>query len=164
MLLKTLGLSLEELDLGGLGDALTEQFGETQKVGPSVVLLAISGDIICTAVFRNDIDFTHNTHLRSIRLGIFYYSRRSMNWLLTLLSDIVSPHVVHVLLRVQLGHVSALDQVDWAQIELVFTQERWKNLQKLTVEWYSPTGIPSEVEASIKACLPVLESRGKLAI
>jgi hypothetical protein len=89
-----------------------------------------------------------------------------MNWLFTLLSQVVSPHVLRVSLRFGCGlsDVSVLDYLDWAQIEYMFTQQQWNNLQKLTMVSYCATEIPSEVVASIRARLPVLESRGILYI
>jgi hypothetical protein len=115
-------------------------------------------------VLASDIDLVHNTHLRSISMKIFHNFPYSMNWLSTLLSQVVSPHVVRVSLQFGLSDVSVLGYVDWAQLELMFTHQPWNNLQKLTMDSYGPNEISSEVVASIRARLPVLESRGILCI
>jgi hypothetical protein len=116
-------------------------------------------------VLRNDISLAHNTHLRSIVLTILEgdgcYSRI---WLFTLLSQIVSPHMVHVSLRFRLEDISALDTIDWTQIEQVFTQHQWTNLQMLTISCRVLSEIGEVDAGSIRARLPVLESRGVLCV
>jgi hypothetical protein len=52
-LLKTIGPSLEEVDLGNLGDMLTPQLDRIQTVSASIVLLTISGDL--TPLARGDL-------------------------------------------------------------------------------------------------------------
>ena len=114
-------------------------------------------------MFRNDIDLAHNTHLRSITLQIFWgYPPASMEWLFTLLSQIVSSHMVHVTFIFQVEDAAVLDNVIWTQIEDVFTQQRWANLQKLTLSWFSSESIRPAVRELIWARLPKLESRGIL--
>jgi hypothetical protein len=78
-----------------------------------------------------------------------------------LLSQVVSPHMVHVSLQYE---PFALLQADWAQIGHVFSQQRLNSLQKLMIDSDYPCGFASEVEASIRAGLPALASRGILCI
>ena len=114
-------------------------------------------------MFRNDINLAHNTRLRSITLQIFWrYPPASMEWLFTLLSQIVSSHMVHVSFIFQVEDIYVLDSVIWTQIEDVFTQERWANLQKLALSWFGPSLIRPRVRELIWARLPKLESRGIL--
>ena len=111
------------------------------------------------------INLAHNTHLRSICLIIFWrHGPHSLKWLYTLLSQIVSPHMVHVSLEFELEDVAVLDTVDWAEMEHEFTRQRWASLQKLTLSWWGPTEIRPAVQESIRARLPTLKSSGILHV
>jgi hypothetical protein len=72
--------------------------------------------------------------------------------------------MAYVTLRFKLGRTSALDMVDWSQVEQVFTQQRWVNLQKLIISWYGSDDIRPAVGALIRARLPILARRGVLDV
>jgi len=52
-------------------------------------------------------------------------------WLFSLLSQIISPHLEHVLLQIKIFFLMDLDAVYWARIGHIFTQPRWANLTVL---------------------------------
>ena len=117
-----------------------------------------------SAVFNNDINLAHNTRLRSFHLKIFHRHPTPLTWVITLLSQITSLYLVHILLEFQLEDLSLLSTIDWTQMESVFNQQRWPNLQKVKFFWYGLPDITSglAVRAFIKAHFPELESRGIL--
>jgi hypothetical protein len=112
-----------------------------------------------SAVFSDDINLAHNTHLRSLHLKIFHRHPTPLTWVVTLLSQIISLYMVHMTLSFQVEDVSILNTIDWTQMENVFNQQRWPNLQNLTFFWY---GLPENglVGAFIRAHFPALESLG----
>jgi hypothetical protein len=114
-------------------------------------------------VFNSDINLAHNTHLRSLHLKIFHRDVYPLTWVITLLSQIISPYVVRISLEFQVEDVSLLNIIDWTRLENVFNQHRWSNLQKLTFQWYGMYE-RSAVTAFIRAQFPVLESRGILCV
>jgi hypothetical protein len=116
-----------------------------------------------SAVFNSDINLAHNTHLRSLHLKIFHRDVDPLTWVITLLSQIISPYLVHITLEFQVEDVSLLNIIDWTQLENVFNQHRWSNLQELTFQWYGMYE-RSAVGAFIRAQFPVLESRGILCV
>jgi hypothetical protein len=119
-----------------------------------------------SAVFSNDINLVHNTHLRSLHLTVFHRYVNHLEWVITLLAQITSPYLVHMSLDFQVGDISLLYTIDWTGLENMFNQQRWSNLQELKVCWYGPG--PPEIWAAIipfiRAQFPVLESRGILCV
>jgi hypothetical protein len=122
--------------------------------------------LISTAVFTNDINLAHNNQLRSFSVTVLLdngaYSGCRM-WLSTLLSQIVSPYMEHVLLIFLCSEYTTPDMVGWTQIDRVFTHQRWFKLQKLTISCLGRSGVRVAMVKSIRARLPALESRGILA-
>jgi hypothetical protein len=94
----------------------------------------------------NDINLTHNTHLRHISLDLYWHEAVESEAAFTLLSQIISPLVDHV----SLGFPDFCN-TDWARLDGLLTQQRWANLQRLSVRRFPP--IPGW-------CFPILESRG----
>jgi hypothetical protein len=121
-----------------------------------------------SAVFSNDINLAHNTRLRSLHLKVFDRDVKFLNpltWVITLLAQITSPYLVHMSLEFEVEDVLRLNTIDWTGLENVFKQQRWSNLQELTVNLYG-LGLPerSAARAFIRAQFPVLESRGILCV
>jgi hypothetical protein len=84
-----------------------------------------------SAVFSNDINLAHNTHLRSLHLKVFHRDVNPLTWVTTLLAQITSPYLVHMTLVFQVEDVSLLNTIDWTGLENVFNQQRWSNRQEL---------------------------------
>ena len=114
-------------------------------------------------MFNNDINLAHNTHLRSLHLKMFHRYVYPLTWVITLLSQIISPYLAHISLEFQVEDVSLLNIIDWTRLENVFNQHRWSNLQTLTFYGYGMLE-RSAVTAFIRAQFPVLESRGILCV
>jgi hypothetical protein len=123
-----------------------------------------------SAVFSNNINLAHNTHLRSLHLKIFHRDVDPLTWVTMLLAQITSPYLVHMSLEFEVEDVSLLYDSDWTGLENMFNQQRWSNLQELTVYYYrlkpppSPPEISAATRAFIRAQFPVLESRGILCV
>lgn len=165
MLLKTLGSSLEELHMGNLYTALG--YKQCDAEGQPYRLIAIfmrPHFFMLSAVFSDDINLAHNTHLCSLHLKIFHRDPTPLTWVITLLSQIISLHMLSMLLAFQVEDVSILNTINWTQMENVFNQQRWSNLQKLTFSWCGLPEIRSAVKAFIRAHLPALESCGILCL
>jgi hypothetical protein len=110
----------------------------------------------------NNINLAPLVNLRSIDLGYGTIDPRSHPpatvWVFTLLSQITSPQMVDVRLRVGVRNVSDLDMVDWHRMDEILTQPQWVNLLRLTIVWH-----PDVLEAGMKmicTMLPMLTSRG----
>jgi hypothetical protein len=116
-------------------------------------------------VFSREINLAHNTHLRSFHLKMFHreVSPLTSQWVITLLDQITSPYLVEMSLEFQVEDISRLNIIDWTQLENVFNQQRWSNLEIFRVCWYGLPG-DSGVRELIRAQLPVLESRGILKV
>jgi hypothetical protein len=164
ILLKTLGSSLEELHFG--------DFVEDNAEGQPYRLIAIfmrPHFFMLSAVFNfsNDINLAHNTHLRSLHLKIFNRDVNHLAWVITLLAQITSPYLVHMLLEVDVSLLNTTG-INWTGLKNVFNQQRWSNLQEFTVYYYGVyhDGLPerSAARAFIRAQFPVLESRGILQV
>jgi hypothetical protein len=84
--------------------------------------------------------------------------RGPVEWVFTLLSQITSPPVEHVSLVIFEPTLSNLGAVDWARVDHLLTQQRWANLQRLSVR--SICDMPLVAIESIRSRLPILESRG----
>jgi hypothetical protein len=87
-----------------------------------------------------------------------------MEWVFEIFSQIVPSHPMRVSIQFLLQEISDLENVDWARIEHMFIQERWANLERITIHlrWHGTAAKPGAVE-SIMARLLVLESRGILS-
>jgi hypothetical protein len=125
---------------------------------------------LCFLKDSNDINLAHNTHLRSLHLKVYVEPLLPLTWVITLLTQITSPYLVHMSLEFEEDDVSILNTIDWTGLEDVFNQQRWSNLQELTVysgwyQWYDLI-LPERSAARefIRAQFPVLESRGILCI
>jgi len=118
------------------------------------------------ATFADDYNFAHNTNLRYIRLDcgrLDHHHPYPQDWLFAAFSQIISP-LEHVQLEFRIKVVADLDVVDWTRIEREFTQQRWANLQKLTIQLWGPLEKKSEGYETIKLRLPVLDGRGVLKV
>ena len=116
-------------------------------------------------VFSRDINLAHNTHLRVFQLKMFHREVYPLTcqWVITLLAQITPASLVEMWLEFQVEDISLLNIIDWTQLENVFNQQQWSNLEILRVCWY---GLPrnSGVREFIKARFPVLEGRGILKV
>jgi hypothetical protein len=118
------------------------------------------------AAFADDLNLTHNTNLRYICLDCGWLNHSSPyphDWLFALFSQVISP-LEHVRLEFHIEVIADLDVVDWTRIEREFTQQRWANLQKFTIQLWGTLDHRSEGYESIKLRLPVLDGRGVLQV
>jgi hypothetical protein len=78
-----------------------------------------------TATLSSDINLAHHTHLRRISLLVDddYELEENVEGALTSLSWITSPQVDHVSLQIYLETLSDLNEVDWARVEHILTQQ-----------------------------------------
>jgi hypothetical protein len=81
-------------------------------------------------------------------------------WVFTLLSQITSPHMVDIWLRVGVENVSDLDVVDWHRMDEILTQPQWVNLLRLTITWHCERYEREAGMELVTAQLPMLTSRG----
>ena len=100
------------------------------------------------------IDLAHNINIRTIHVEY-------TNKILSLLSQIVPSCLTHPFFYIVFDYIFKLEEVDWARIQGMFTQEQWTNV---TITWnvFNRHGLRPVANEFIKARLPVLQSRGML--
>jgi hypothetical protein len=112
----------------------------------------------------------HNTHLRRISMIIYlelYHNYRLVERVesaFTLLSRVTSPQVDHLSLAITLHSFTDLDDVDWARMDRILTQQRWANLRRLSVQLLGRPEMQMAAVELIRARLPILWSRGIVVI
>ena|ERR1700722_8224252 len=100
------------------------------------------------------INLDSNTNLRSISWSIGYDdTSHNMDFALMLLSQIVSPHPVHVQFQFGLESISKLDLIDWARMERIFMQREQANFEKLTIRLCGDFQLAQE---TVMSRMPVL--------
>src|ERR1700722_4101650 len=100
-----------------------------------------------------DINLADNTNLRSV----------SMHKHFKVLSNIYVPQLSHILFRLTIRYIADLKAFDRASLEYILIQQRWTNIQILTIHVHCKEVIPAATE-SIKARLLTLEDRGVLDV
>jgi hypothetical protein len=108
----------------------------------------------------NDLNLAHNTHLRHISLMIDH--DELVEWAFTLLSQITSLSVEHILLNIIASTLVSFDAAYCARMDRLLTQQRWANLRRLSVRsWPRHCHcVPPGAMELIRSRLPILESRG----
>jgi hypothetical protein len=160
ILLKTIGSSLEHLDLGEL------DIGYAGKLVAYWHMLAawVSDFFLLNliAVVGESINLDSNTNLRSISWKIGRGDEsHNMDFALMLLSQIVSPHPVHVQFRLALGSVAGLDLIDWARMERILMQRKQANFEKLSICLESDLQLTEQL---VSSRLPILACHGLLQV
>jgi hypothetical protein len=114
------------------------------------------------AVVGESINLDSNTNLRSIswKMGLRDPSH-NMDFALMLLSQIVSPHPMHVQFRFALGIVADLDLFDWARMERILMQRKQANFEMLSICIYSNLQLAKEM---VRSRVPVLACHGLLQV
>jgi hypothetical protein len=139
-LLKTLGLHLEDLHIGKICSSIVPHFSAD---GQYIYIY-----LPHTEPTDDGTNLAHNTHLCHISLLITYDEST-----FTLLSQITSSLVEHVLLAIYHSF-----DVDRAWLDRFLTQQRWANLQRLSVREFR--GMTAKTAKLIRSRLPILESCG----
>jgi hypothetical protein len=80
------------------------------------------------------------------------------------LSDIFAPHLKHILLHLTILLITDLEPFNLTRIEHILSEQRWANVQKLTIHLHCRGQIISAAPEIIKARLPILEDRGVLEV
>jgi hypothetical protein len=164
-LLRTVGSSLEHLDLGEFDVADKPQvcYGEG-SIFTSAHLRLISDFVQIFTAILNNINLAHFVNLRSIGLdcGMIGPDSRppATVCLFTLLSQIASPHMVDVRLRLGVADAFDLEMVDWHRMDQILTQSQWANLRQLTITWDCELDVMKSGVKLVCARLPRLTSRG----
>ena len=96
------------------------------------------------------INLAKNTNLRSITLycGIFYdwiddepfpEYQPSVFWALSLLSQITSPHLSEIKLRMEVAGPASLSRMDWTRLDEILSKPLWRNnLKGVVVDIIQP--------------------------
>ncbi|GBE81025.1 hypothetical protein BKA93DRAFT_794788 [Sparassis latifolia] len=141
-----------------------------EDLGPRLQRLYITlgegdGDLLPT--------FTGLSHCTALRTLIFTslrlvphvrrpLDRPRLEWVPVLLSQVYSLHLYHVSFRVRAGGASLADlhELDWARIGDVLSGERFKGLQRVSIQIVNGTSVKENIVPFIQTRMSGLEDRG----
>ena len=122
--------------------------------------------IICSALVTHTapgwlIDLSRNTRLRSLVIELEYLSPHAddLDWVLQILSRVVSVHIAHVTVRIACwASYAGPYGLDWPAIDAILMQPQFANLKQLTVTtgggipWLQRPTFPQWLRAQLPQC------------
>jgi len=153
-LLEFLGPSLESLTFYGwidmAWDRTSPNLNESQLLSAPSILHQLNRLSLTDLLNGHIINLVQNTNLRSLTLNCGIFSDwlddepypeypPSVFWALSLLSQITSPHVSEIKLRMEVCGPAALSRMDWPRLDEILSQPLWRHsLKRIVVDIIRP--------------------------